>query len=88
MEGFFTAGLAHDSGGGKDQRDYKRWHRHTGALIGVGGLGEPIICGLNLNVYSSILQGAIPAAPLALLVLFVFDELDRLIIPRGLRLKL
>ena len=57
------------------------------ALIGVGGLGEPIISGLNLNDYSTILQGAIPAAPLALLVQFVFDELDRLIIPKGLRLK-
>jgi len=57
------------------------------ALIGVGGLGEPIISGLNLNDYSTILQGAIPAALLALLVQFVFDGLDRVIIPRGLRLK-
>jgi osmoprotectant transport system permease protein len=57
------------------------------ALIGVGGLGEPIISGLNLNDYRTILQGAIPAALLALLVQFVFDGLDRLIIPKGLRLK-
>jgi osmoprotectant transport system permease protein len=57
------------------------------ALIGVGGLGEPIISGLNLNDYSTILQGAVPAALLALLVQFVFDGLDRVIIPRGLRLK-
>jgi osmoprotectant transport system permease protein len=57
------------------------------ALIGVGGLGEPIISGLNLNDYSTILQGAIPAALLALLVQFAFDGLDRVIIPRGLRLK-
>jgi osmoprotectant transport system permease protein len=57
------------------------------ALIGVGGLGEPIISGLNLNDYSTILQGAIPAALLALLVQFVFDGLDRVIIPKGLRLK-
>jgi osmoprotectant transport system permease protein len=57
------------------------------ALIGVGGLGEPIISGLNLNDYRTILQGAIPAAVLALLVQFVFDGLDRLIIPKGLRLK-
>jgi osmoprotectant transport system permease protein len=33
------------------------------------------------------LQGAIPAALLALLVQFVFDGLDRVIIPKGLRLK-
>ena len=57
------------------------------ALIGVGGLGEPIISGLNLNDYRTILQGAIPAALLALLVQFVFDGLDRVIIPKGLRLK-
>jgi osmoprotectant transport system permease protein len=57
------------------------------ALIGVGGLGEPIISGLNLNDYGTILQGAIPAALLALLVQFVFDGLDRVIIPKGLRLK-
>jgi osmoprotectant transport system permease protein len=57
------------------------------ALIGVGGLGEPIISGLNLNDYSTILEGAIPAALLALLVQFVFDGLDRVIIPEGLRLK-
>jgi osmoprotectant transport system permease protein len=57
------------------------------ALIGVGGLGEPIISGLNLNDYSTILQGAIPAALLALLVQFFFDGLDRVFIPKGLRLK-
>ena len=56
------------------------------ALIGAGGLGEPIISGLNLNDHVTILQGAIPAALLALLVQFGFDLLDRLLIPRGLRL--
>ena len=57
------------------------------ALIGVGGLGEPIISGLNLNDYKTILQGAIPAALLALLVQFFFDGLERVFIPKGLRLK-
>ena len=56
------------------------------ALIGAGGLGEPIISGLNLNDHVTILQGAIPAALLALLVQFGFDLLDRVLIPRGLRL--
>ena len=56
------------------------------ALIGAGGLGEPILSGLNLNDHSTILQGAIPAAVLALLVQWSFDLLDRLLIPRGLRL--
>ena len=56
------------------------------ALIGAGGLGEPILSGLNLNDHVTILQGAIPAAILALLVQWSFDLLDRLFIPKGLRL--
>ena len=57
------------------------------ALIGAGGLGEPIISGLALNDAEVILQGAIPAALLAILVQVCFDALDRLLIPRGLRLE-
>jgi osmoprotectant transport system permease protein len=57
------------------------------ALIGAGGLGEPILSGLNLNDHVTILQGAIPAAVLALLVQWGFDLLDRLLIPKGLRLQ-
>lgn len=56
------------------------------ALIGAGGLGEPIISGLNLNDDRTILEGAIPAALLALVVQWLFDLLDRVVIPRGLRL--
>ena len=56
------------------------------ALIGAGGLGEPILSGLNLNDHATILQGAIPAAILALLVQWLFDLLDRVLIPKGLRL--
>ena len=56
------------------------------ALIGAGGLGEPILSGLNLNDHATILQGAIPAALLALLVQWLFDLLDRVVIPKGLRL--
>jgi osmoprotectant transport system permease protein len=55
------------------------------ALIGAGGLGEPIISGLNLNDHVTILEGAIPAAVLALLVQWCFDLLDRVLIPKGLR---
>jgi osmoprotectant transport system permease protein len=57
------------------------------ALIGAGGLGQPIITGLSLNDNTLILEGAVPAAALALLVQFAFDALDSLLIPRGLRLK-
>ena len=56
------------------------------ALIGAGGLGEPILSGLNLNDHATILQGALPAAILALLVQWLFDLLDRIVIPKGLRL--
>jgi osmoprotectant transport system permease protein len=56
------------------------------ALIGAGGLGEPILSGLNLNDNVTILQGAIPAALLALLVQWLFDALDRVLIPKGLRI--
>ena len=56
------------------------------ALIGAGGLGEPIISGLNLNDHVTILEGAIPAAVLALFVQWSFDLLDRVLIPKGLRL--
>jgi osmoprotectant transport system permease protein len=55
------------------------------ALIGAGGLGEPILSGLNLNDHVTILEGAIPAAVLALLVQWCFDLLDRVLIPKGLR---
>ncbi len=57
------------------------------AFVGAGGLGEPIQSGISINAPNIILQGAIPAAVLALLVQFAFDLLDRLIIPGGLRLK-
>lgn len=56
------------------------------ALIGAGGLGEPIISGLNLNDHVTILEGAIPAAVLALLVQWCFDLFDRVLIPKGLRI--
>ncbi len=56
------------------------------ALIGAGGLGEPIISGLNLNDHVTILKGAVPAALLALLVQGLFEILDRVFIPKGLRL--
>jgi osmoprotectant transport system permease protein len=56
-------------------------------LIGGGGYGEPIQSGLQLNDTPTILLGAIPAAILALTVQAAFSGLDRLLIPKGLRLK-
>lgn len=56
------------------------------ALVGAGGLGDPILTGLTLNDTALILQGAVPAAMLALLVQGGFDLLERFVVPRGLRL--
>jgi len=58
-----------------------------GALIGAGGYGQPILTGIRLDNISLILQGAIPAALLALLVQWFFDLLERLIVPKGIRLQ-
>ena len=56
-----------------------------GALISAGGYGQPIITGIRLNSTSLIMQGAIPAAVLALLTQWLFDLAERWIVPRGLR---
>jgi len=56
-----------------------------GALIGAGGFGQPILTGIRLNDVGLILQGAIPAAALALLVQAVFEVAERALVPRGLR---
>lgn len=47
------------------------------AFIGAGGLGEPIVTGLALNDYGMILQGAIPAALLALVIDGLFGIAER-----------
>jgi osmoprotectant transport system permease protein len=48
------------------------------AFIGAGGLGEPIVTGLALNDTNLILQGAIPAACLAIIVELLFEGVERL----------
>jgi osmoprotectant transport system permease protein len=58
-----------------------------GALIGAGGLGQPILTGIRLDDLDLILEGAVPAALLALLVQALFAGLGRLVIPKGLRLR-
>jgi osmoprotectant transport system permease protein len=57
------------------------------ALIGAPGLGQPIVQGLSLNDNPTVLWGAIPAAILAILVQLFFDGFERIVVPRGLRLK-
>ena len=58
-----------------------------GALIGAGGYGQPILTGIRLANNSLILSGAVPAAILALLMQSGFGLTERLVLPRGLRLK-
>jgi len=57
-----------------------------GALIGAGGYGQPILTGIRLADLGLILEGAVPAAVLALLAQALFELLGRAVVPRGLRL--
>ena len=55
------------------------------AFIGAGGLGDPIVKGLALNDTRLILEGAIPAALLAILTELVFEQVERWLVPGHLR---
>jgi osmoprotectant transport system permease protein len=57
-----------------------------GALIGAGGYGQPILTGIRLDNLGMILEGAVPAAGLALLVQGGFELFERVMTPKGLRL--
>jgi osmoprotectant transport system permease protein len=57
------------------------------ALIGAGGYGQPILTGIRLDSIPLILEGAIPAALLALIVQGLFEGIERWLTPRGLRLE-
>ncbi|WP_425493159.1 glycine betaine ABC transporter substrate-binding protein [Novilysobacter antarcticus] len=57
-----------------------------GALIGAGGYGQPILAGIRLDDIGLILEGAVPAALLALVVQGGFELVERGLTPRGLRL--
>jgi osmoprotectant transport system substrate-binding protein/osmoprotectant transport system permease protein len=57
-----------------------------GALIGAGGYGQPILTGIRLDDIGLIMQGAVPAALLAVLVQGVFELAERFFVPKGLRL--
>ena len=54
------------------------------AFVGAGGLGEPIITGLNLNDHRLILEGALPAAALAIAAELIFEWVERAFIPAHL----
>jgi osmoprotectant transport system permease protein len=58
-----------------------------GALIGAGGYGQPILTGIRLDDTGLILEGAVPAALLAIGVSALFEGIERLVVPRGLRVS-
>jgi osmoprotectant transport system permease protein len=55
------------------------------AFVGAGGFGVPISTGLGLNDTRLVLEGALPAALLALVAQGLFALLERVVVPRGLR---
>ena len=55
-----------------------------GALIGAGGYGQPILTGIRLDDVGLILEGAVPAALLALLVQGGFELTERYLVPHGI----
>jgi len=55
------------------------------AMIGLGGLGEFIYQGININRNDMILLGAVPAAILAILLGALIDVLQKKVTPRGIQ---
>ncbi len=58
-----------------------------GAIIGAGGFGEPIMIGIRRDDMSLVLQGAIPAALLAIVIQWLFEIAERFVVPKGLQTK-
>lgn len=58
-----------------------------GALIGAGGYGQPILTGIRLDDVGLILEGAVPAALLALVAQGLFEVAERFVVSKGLRLS-
>jgi osmoprotectant transport system permease protein len=56
-----------------------------GALVGAGGYGQPILTGIRLDDHDLILEGALPAAAMALAVQALFELVERAVVPKALR---
>ena len=54
-----------------------------GALIGAEGFGQPILTGIRLDNIGLILEGAIPAALMALIIQFGFAWIERRLASNG-----
>jgi len=57
----------------------------VGALVGAGGFGQPILTGIRLNDFGLILQGAVPAALMAVGLEALLGAVEKRVVPRGLR---
>jgi osmoprotectant transport system permease protein len=57
------------------------------ALVGAGGLGDPILRGITLRSVPLILSGALPSALLALAVQGLFAVIERAVVSRGITLR-
>ncbi len=57
-----------------------------GALVGAGGYGQSILTGVRLADTALLLEGALPAALLAIAIQGAFALVRRGLIPRGLRI--
>lgn len=58
-----------------------------GGLIGAGGYGQIISAGLSQDDMRLMMEGAIPAAILAIVVKSLFEIGERFVVPRGLRVQ-
>lgn len=54
-----------------------------GGFVGAGGYGQPIFQGLTLQNNTLVLEGAVPAALLALAVQGLFELIERGLVPQG-----
>jgi osmoprotectant transport system permease protein len=56
-----------------------------GGFISAGGYGQPIFTGITQNDFAKILEGALPAAALAIAAQLAFDLVERVTVAKGLR---
>ena len=61
------------------------WTAAVAGMIGGVGLGKLITIGISVNVFELVIQGAAPAAALAILLDAVLGLVERWMTPRGLR---
>ena len=57
-----------------------------GAFVGSGGLGVPIAGGISTATYPYVLEGALPAAMLAILLDYILGRVEFTLTPKGLQL--